>query len=306
MITLWRIVKNGFSTFLRNGVLSFASTTVMVLTLLSMSTFFVINVALTAGIESIREKIDLSAYLEDDADEEKILDLQNEIAAHEEVKIVKYVSKDEALERYREQNKHNPTLLESLEGIDNPLPASVEVKVNDPTYIAEVAATFDREEYAPIVDKVSYKENKLVIDRLVRATNFVQRIGVVATLAFGVISLVIIFNTIRIAVFSQKNDIEIMKLVGATNWYIRGPFILEGALYGIIGTLLSMIALAALMYYATPAINQYFGEAGMGVSGYLRNNVWLIFAAQLGIGVGIGVLSSWLALRRYLKKLIIK
>jgi len=93
-----------------------------------------------------------------------------------------------------------------------------------------------------------------------------------------------------------------MKLVGATNWYIRGPFIIEGALYGIIGTIISMIALAALLFYSSPSINQYFGEAGQGVSGYLRNNVWLIFIVQLGIGIAIGVLSSWLALNRYFKR----
>jgi cell division transport system permease protein len=302
MITLWRVIKNGLLTFLRNGVLSFASTTVMVLTLLSLSTFFIINVALNAGIDSIKEKIDLSAYLVDEAPEKDVLALQNEIANYNEVITVKYVSKDEALERYKEQNVNNQKLIESLEGIDNPLPASIEVKVTDPTYIENVASVFDREEYEPIVNKVSYKENKIVIDKLVSATNFIQKIGIAATLAFATISLVIIFNTIRIAVFSQKDDIEIMKLVGATNWYIRGPFILEGALYGIIGTLVSMIALAALLYYSSPSINQYFGEAGQGVSGYLRNNVWLIFIVQLGIGIAIGVLSSWLALNRYFKR----
>lgn len=302
MITLWRIFKNGFLTFFRNGVLSFASTTVMVLTLLSLSTFFVISVALNAGIDSVKEKIDLSAYLVDEADEREVLRLQNEIAGFQEVVTVKYVSKDEALERYKEQNINNQKLIESLEGIDNPLPASIEVKVSDPTYIENVASIFDREDYAPLVNKVSYKENKIVIDKLVRATNFIQKVGIVATMAFAVVSLVIIFNTIRIAVFSQKDDIEIMKLVGATNWYIRGPYIVEGALYGIIGTLISMLALSAILFYSSPSLNQYFGEAGVGVSSYLRNNTWLIFLVQLGIGVGIGVLSSWLALNRYLKR----
>lgn len=122
MITLWRIIKNGFITFFRNGVLSFASTIVMVLTLLSLSAFFVINVALNAGIDSIKEKIDLSAYILDEAEEETILSLQNEIAGYTEVAVVKYVSKDEALGRYKEQNKSNQKLIDSLEGLDNPLP----------------------------------------------------------------------------------------------------------------------------------------------------------------------------------------
>jgi cell division transport system permease protein len=301
MITVWRIIKNGFSTFIRNGVLSFASTTIMVLTLLSLSLFFIVNVALNAGIETVQEKIDLSAYLQDEAPEADVLALQKELADFAEVETVKYVSKDEALQRYKEQNKNNQKLLESLEGLDNPLPASIEVKVTDPQYIETIADTFDKEDYKSYVSKVSYKENKIVIDRLVKATKFIQRVGILATSAFGLVSLVIIYNTIRIAVFSQKNDIAIMKLVGATNWFIRGPFILEGALYGIIGTIISMIALAALLYYSAPSISNYFGESGSGVTSYLYDNVWLIFGIQLAIGVIIGVLSSTLALNRYLK-----
>lgn len=301
MITVWRIIKNGFSTFVRNGVLSIASTTIMFFTLLLLSLFFTVNVALNAGIEAVQEKIDLSAYLKDDAPEAQILALQTELASFPEVVSVKYVSKEEALSRYRDQNKNNQKLLESLEGLENPLPASMEVKVTDPQYIEKVAAVFDKTEHASYVNKVSYKENKIVIDRLVRATKFIQKVGITATTAFALISVVIIYNTIRIAVFSQKNDIEIMKLVGATNWFIRGPYILEGALYGIIGTVISMIVLAAILYYAAPSISSYFGEAGSGVTGYLNNNVWLIFGIQLIIGIAIGVLSSSLALSRYLK-----
>lgn len=301
MITIWRIIKNGFSTFVRNGVLSFASTTVMVLTLLSLSLFFIVNVALNAGIEAVQEKIDLSAYLKDEAPEAQVLELQTDLAAFTEVETVKYVSKDEALERYKEQNKNNQKLLESLEGLENPLPASIEVKVTDPQYIEKVAATFDKEDYKEYVSKVSYKENKIVIDRLVSATKYIQNIGISATTAFGIVSLIIIYNTIRIAVFSQKNDIEIMKLVGATNWFIRGPFVLEGALYGIIGTMISMVGLAALLYYASPSISNYFGESGSGVTSYLYDNVWLIFGIQFAIGIGIGVISSTMALNRYLK-----
>lgn len=301
MTALLRIIKNGFLAFFRNGVLSFASTTVMVLTLLSLSTFYIVNVTLNAGIDTIRQKIDLSAFVYDDADRGDILRLQNEIAVFPQVATVKYVSKDEALKRYKEQNADNPRLIETLEGIENPLPASIEVKVTDPNYIWKVASVFDKEEFKPLISQVSYRENQIVIDRLINATNFILRAGILATLAFATVSLIIIFNTIKIAVFSQKDDVEIMKLVGGTNWYIRGPYIIEGALYGIIGTIISMILLSTIFYYATPAFNQYFGEAGAGISDYLRTNAWLIFLVQLLIGVGIGVFSSWLALNRYLK-----
>lgn len=301
MITFYRIFKASIVNFFRNGVLSFASTTIMVLTLLCLSLFFIVNVALTTGIKAIQEKIDVSAYIQDTADEKDVVDLQTRLANLSEVRSVKYVSKGEALERYKVQNASNPKLLESLNDLDNPLPASLEVKVYDPGKLDQVTKVFDEDQYKLIIRKVSYKENKAVIDKLFKATEFIRKVGIGATAAFGLVTLIIVFNTIRIAIFSQKDDIEIMKLVGATNSYIRWPFILEGALYGIIATVLTMIILAAILYYTGPAMANYFGGVGSDVSGYLYRNAAMIFGLQLIIGILIGTLSSWLALRKYLK-----
>lgn len=301
MITILRIIKNGFLNFIRNGLLSFASTTIMVLTLLCFSLFFILNVALTTGIKAIQEKIDVSAYLQDTAKEKQILDLQNALANQSDVKTVKFVSKQEALERYKAQNAGNQKLLESLSDLDNPLPASLEIKTYSPDKLDSVTKIFEEDKYKPIVRKVSYKENKAVIDKLFRATEFIKKVGILATAAFGIVALIIIFNTIRIAIFSQKDDIEIMQLVGATNWYIRWPFIIEGALYGIIATIISMIALAAILYYTGPTLSNYFGGVGSDISNYLYNNAFPIFATQLFVGVAIGMVSSWLAMRKYLR-----
>lgn len=300
MITLWRIFKAGMINFIRNGLLSFASTTIMVLTLLTLSIFFIVNIAMTTGIKSIQDKIDVSVYIDDKAKETLIVELQNKLAGLSEVRSVKYVSKQEALERYKSQNAGNKKLLDSLAELDNPLPASLEVKVYNPDKLEKVAKTFDEEAYKPAIRKVSYKENKAVIDKLFRATELIKKVGVGATVAFGLISLIIIFNTIRIAIFSQKDDIEIMRLVGATNWFIRWPFILEGALYGVIATAITMIVLAAVLYYTGPVLSNYFGGVGSDVSNFLYNNVGLIFISQLATGVLIGMISSWLALRKYL------
>lgn len=301
MITVWRVIKNGLLNFVRNGVLSFASTTIMVLTLLTLSLFFIVNVAMNSGIKAIQEKIDISAYLSDKATETQVIELQKRLADLSEVKTVKYVSKTEALNRYKQQNVGNKELLASLEGMDNPLPASLEIKVYDPSKLDQVTKIFDEKQYALIVTKLSYKENKAVIDKLVKATNFIKEIGFAATAAFALVTLIIVYNTIRIAIFSQKDDIEIMRLVGGTNWYIRGPFIFEGALYGIIATAITMIVLAAVLYYISPSLNNYFGSTGTDTTNYLRNNIPMMVALQLVIGITIGVASSWLALRRYLR-----
>jgi cell division transport system permease protein len=301
MITLLRILKNGFVNFIRNGVLSFASTTIMVLTLLSLSVFFIINIVLNTGIQAIQNKIDVSAYIQDTAKETEIIDMQNKFASLAEVKSVKYVSKQEALERYKQQNAGNQKLLESLEGIDNPLPASLEIKVYDPSKLEQVTQIFEEEKYKPLIRSVSYKKNKVIIDKLFSATEFIRKVGFVATALFGLIALVIVYNTIRIAIFSQSTDIEVMRLVGATNWYIRGPFVFEGALYGIIATIISMVSLGAILYYTGPALGNYFGGVGTDITSYLYDNAFIILAMQLTIGILIGTLSSVLALRKYLK-----
>lgn len=301
MIMLLRIIKNGFINFIRNGVLSFASTTIMVLTLLSLSVFFIVNIVLNTGIQAIQNKIDVSAYIQDTAKETEIIDLQSKLASLPEVRSVKYVSKQEALERYKQQNVNNQKLLDSLTGIDNPLPASLEIKVYDPSKLEQVTKIFDKDEYKPIVRKVSYKENKIVIDKLFSATEFIKKVGFAATAIFALVALIIVYNTIRIAIFSQSNDIEVMRLVGATNWYIRGPFVFEGALYGIIATIISMVSLGAILYYAGPSLGNYFGGVGTDVTSYLYDNAFTILLLQLAIGMTIGILSSTLALRKYLK-----
>ncbi len=309
MITFFRIIKGGFLNFVRNGVLSFASTTIMVLTLLSLSVFYIASITINTGIDYIQSKIDISAFFDYEAEQAIIFELQNELASLPEVETVKFVSQDEALERFKEQKKDQKELIESIESLDeNPLQASIEIKMVNPDFIGNVADVLEKDEYEGIIatkengdKKISYKENKAVIDKLLSATRLIKNIGIVAITAFGAISFIIIFNTIRIAIFSQKNDIEVMKLVGATNWYIRGPFILEGALYGIIATIITMVSLAAILYYTAPNLNNAFTDIGLDISALLYNNVWLFLVAQLSLGIFIGVLSSWLSMRRYLK-----
>ena len=296
-----RVLKSGFSNFIRNGWLSVASITIMVLTLITMSLFLVVNVVLNTGIKSIQDKIDISVYFNDDAKQADIISLQEDLADLKEVKAIKYISKDEALKRYQEQNKDNPKLLESLKDTDNPLPSSLEVKVYDPSKLDSLTPVFDQKEYKLIIHKVSYKENKTIIDKLFQATQFTKQVGVVATLAFTVTALVIIFNTVKMAIFTRKEEIDIMKLVGATPGFIKGPFLIEGAIYGIISTFISIIILAAILFFMAPTLVHYFGGVGDDLSGFITDNIFLLIFAQLFMGIFIGTVSSWLAVRKYVK-----
>lgn len=301
MITIWRVLKAGFVNFGRNGILSLASTTIMVLMLFFVSLALFFSLAVNKGVEVIRNKIDISAYLNDTTTEKEILGLQEEIANLSEVKSVKYVSKEEALSRFKEQNSGNKKLLESLEGIENPLPASLEIKVYDPEKLEALSQTLEKEEYKEQVRKVSYKENKLVIDKITSGTKKAAIGSLIFAVVFGVVAVIIVFITVRVAIFSQRDDIEIMRLVGATNWFIRGPFVVEGAIYGIISPIFASMIMAALLFYAGPSLVNYAGTAGTEINNYLRDNSLVIFGTQLLVGILIGAISSWLALRRHLK-----
>lgn len=303
--TFYRLIKTGFTNFLRNGWLSLASTIIMTLTLLTIAIFLILNIVLTQGIQTIQDKIDISVYISDTAEGQTVLDLQKELSDNPDVKKVKYISKDEAKSRYQEKFKNNPQLKESLEdGGENPLPASLEIKTYNPDKLSTLLPIFEKEKYKSMVRKVSYKENKEVIDRLFKATEFIKKIGWGLATAFIVTSLIIIFNTIRTAIYTHKDEIEIMKLVGANPWFIKWPFLIEGIMYGVFGTILSLIAISITLRLLAVSFNSYFGEGDTGdqVFGFLMKNLATLVILMLGVGITIGVTSSSIAIRKYLKK----
>jgi cell division transport system permease protein len=295
------MVKSGLSSFARNGWLSVASITVMVLTLLTLSVFFILNIVLNTGIKTIQDKIDISVYFKDDVKQVQVIDIQNELANMSEVKAIKYISKEDAIAKFKEQNKDNQTLLDSASDPSFTLPASLEIKVYTTSSLDKITATVDADKYKASIEKISYKENKEIIDKLFRTTNVTKQIGIIITIAFTLVSLIIIFNTVRIAIFSRMEEIEIMKLVGATPWFIKGPFLIEGMLYGIISTAISITVLSSILYFSAPSIASAIGGVGNDISDFLRENIWQILLIQLTFGISIGVLSSWLAIRKHLR-----
>lgn len=305
MITTFiRIIKTGFTNLIRNGWLSIASTTIMTLTLFTIAIFLIMNIVLNQGIQTIQEKIDVSAYIKDEAKQEQIVALQEELSKNPDVKNIKYVSKDEALARYKEEFASNPTLKDSIPEGENPLPASIEVKVYNPDRLEAVMPVFDREEFKPLISKVSYKENKEVIDRLFQATELIKKLGWGLAIIFIITSLIVIFNTIRVAIFTHREEIDIMKLVGANPWFIKWPFIIEGIAYAVIATALSFGVIYVVLQSISTSLNSYFGASGTGdqVVGFLLNNSATLVVLQLSAGILIGVTSSYFAVRKHLKK----
>lgn len=305
LITFWRIVKSGTQNFVRNSTLAIAAMAVMVITLTIILFSIVANATFTQTIQSITDKITISVYLKDDVTEKRREQLVTDLRKLSNVKSIEYVSKDEALKRYKKQNEANSDLLVAISQTDNPLPASLDVKPKDPNRIQEIKDYLEKPEIKDLQsDETSYSgERQVAIDKITKATRFFRQAGVVGVIIFAVISMLIIFNTIRMAIFNRRDELNIMRLLGASSSYIRGPFVVETIIYGIVSGILSVVICNTLFVLSPSALE----ASTVGVldlqfaSDYFTNHFWLILISQTAIGIIIGAVSSIVASRRYLK-----
>lgn len=307
VITQIRIIKTGMQNFVRNLTLAIAAMAVMIITLTIILFSFIANATFNKTIQDITDKIDISVYLTDEVanDTSQRNQLIDDLEQIENVREVNFVSKDDALELYKEANKTNPDLLAAISQTDNPLPASLQVKPHDPNKIENIREYLERPEIKVLQsEETSYSgDRKDAIDKISQATLFIQRAGIVGIVVFMVVSILIIFNTIRMAIFNRRDELQIMRLLGASTWFIRGPFVVETIVYGVLSAMVSVLICNFLFVGAATA----FEASSLGVldinfaSQYFRSNYWIILTAQLGIGILIGAASSTIATRRYLK-----
>lgn len=307
LITQARIVKTGMQNFIRNATLAIAAMAVMVITLTIILFSIIANATFSNTIKQITDKIDISVYMKDQVanDTARREELISDLKGIENVREVEYVSKEEALEIYKEANKDNLDLLLAISQTDNPLPASLRIKPEDPNKIESIRTFLEKPEIKDLQsDETSYSgDRKEAIDKISRATAFLRRAGVVGIIIFTVVSILIIFNTIRMAIFNRRDELQIMRLLGASTWFIRGPFVVETVLYGIFSAIISVVICNSLFVISSSA----FEASSLGVldikyaSDYFADRFWLILTMQLAIGILIGAASSVIATRRYLK-----
>lgn len=304
-ISFGRIIKTGIVNFIRNAWLAIAAIAVMVITLTIVLFSVIANATFTNTVQQITDKIDISIYLKDDVTEEQRTQLITELDEFENVKSIEYISKDQALERYKVQNQDNLELLLAISQTDNPLPASLQIKPHDPNQIQEIKVFLEQPEIQELQsEETSYSgDRKEAIDKIAGATQFFRRAGVIGIAIFASISVLIIFNTIRMAIFNRREELAIMRLLGASTWYIRGPFVVESVIYGIISAILAVVLCQALFAVQASA----FDASTLGLldiryaSTYFAEKFWIILATALMLGILIGAVSSIVATRRYLK-----
>lgn len=300
LVSLKRIIKTAINSLIRNSWLSIACTLIMIVTLIVISVFVSLSIITNKVTEALKDRIDMAAYIDDKVTQEQINSLQKVLSSRTDVVNVTYISKDEALKIWQERNSDNQKIRDVITAQNNPLPRSLEIKTKKPEDLENIAKLLQSQDYAPLIKELSYKKNKDMINRLIKITDFVRVAGWSLSIVFILISLLVIYNTIRLTIFARSEEIEIMRLVGATDWYIRGPFIAEGVAYGVLATIIASLMIYAAFKLIMPWAQNYLGGFDLG-SGYLGVSFIMVVLLQLGVGVLLGVSCSIFAVKRHLK-----
>jgi cell division transport system permease protein len=303
-ITIKRISKTGFVQFWRNGVVSLSAVLVMIITLFVIGLVIFTSALLTRSLQAIENKVDINVYFTTAASEPEVLKIKKAIETLPEVAFVEHVTPEQALENFRVRHQNDQKTLDALSELSgNPLGAVLNVKTKEASQY-EGVATFLDTNYptnvdGSIIERVNYFQNKVAIDRLGQIIDAGERLGAIVTVLFILISIVITLNTIRLAMYISKDEINVMKLVGASGRFITGPFLVTGAMYGLMSSIITLILFWPFTYWLGPITERFFVD--VNIFEYYLSSFGEMFLIIVGSGIVIGSISSLLAIKRYLK-----
>lgn len=305
LMTFRRIIRTGCINFVRNTWLSIAAVAIMVITLTIILFSIIANATFAHTIKQTTDKINVSMYLKDSVTKKQTDILITQLKQLDNVESVTYISKDQALKNFKQQYANNVNILLAATESGNSLPATIQIKPRDVNRLDTIKSFIDKPEIqAQQSDKTSYSgQLKVAVDNISKAARFLRKAGIVGVAVFAVISIMIIFNTIQMAIFNRRDEITIMRLLGASTWYIRGPFVIESIIYGIFSAVISIALLNSLFAVSSSTLQ----ASSLGLldinyaNNYFANHFWLFLTMQLSIGIFIGIVSSVIATRRYLK-----
>ncbi len=302
-IRLQRVLRSGWINFRRNGLVSYAAILVTTITLSVATGIFLAQAVLDSAITQVQEKVDIAVYFKVDASEDSILALQETLQTLPEVSTTAYISADDQVLNFRERHADDYLTLQALEELgENPFGGSLLIKAKDSTQYESIARVLEGDsdiarDNAVIIERINYSQNKLVIDRLNMLIANINDIGFAVTFVLGLISIVIVYTTVRLTIYIAKEEIGIMRLVGASTAYVRAPFMVGGLLYGFFAFLISVALFLPLTYFAGRHATDILG---FNIYTYYLTHFFSIGGVVLLIGLFLGAVSSYLAVRRYL------
>lgn len=299
-----RIIRSGFTNFWRNSFVTVAAVFVMTIALLVLGSLLYLGAMLDSSLEQVEQRVDVNVYFATDAPEDEILQLQSVLESRQDVMSVTYTSQEDALSEFRRENSEDDLVVQALEELEsNPLGASLNVQATNPDRYGEIVSFLESNRSSvsgaqDIIDRINYYQNQQAINRLSNVVQSIDTFSFITMLIFAIIAGLIVFNTIRLAIFSARDEISVMELMGASQSYIRGPFVVEGILYGIVSALLTIGIFYPLALWGGGATENFFGT--MSSFDYFVNNFAELFVILMIGGIILGGVSSYIAVRRYL------
>ncbi|MEA1925835.1 MAG: permease-like cell division protein FtsX [Patescibacteria group bacterium] len=304
-----RTLKAGAKNFFRNGWLSIATIGVIVIALFIVNVQIAVMFANNLLLNAVEDRVNVSVYVNTDVQEDEIMNIRQEIKEYPEVKSIEYISRKQALADFKERSKNNETILKSIEEIgSNPLGAVLNIKAHDPDQYETIASKIDQASFSEKISRVNYLKYKDIIGNLNREIKSNQKGAIILAVTLSFIAVLITFNSIRTTIYSHRQEIEIMKLIGSSNNYIRFPFIWEGVFYGIAAAAVSVpltyfylqfIGNEEVTNSIIPLSNTRFIK--IFLTEYFMKNLMLVVLFQCAFGVLLGVFSSVITIRKYLK-----
>lgn len=296
-----RILKFSLQDISRNVWLSVVTITILILAMFSINTLILTQTISTSAVKAIKEKINISLYLTSDSSEMDILALKDKIKAMDRVKDVKYISKQEALDSFRANNEDNEEILQALVELgQNPLSPSLVITPYNTDEVADLIEELKVID-SDIIESRDFSDNSLILNKINNITKRVNDIGIFIIIIFVITSLLVIYNSIKVAIYTHKREIEIMRLVGASNVFIYAPYLMSAVVYTLVALIIIVAISFPLLSLAQPYLEVFFVDYSINVVSYFTNNFLAIFGIQfLGIAV-INILASYLAVKKYAK-----
>lgn len=300
-LSFLRIIKFSFQDIGRNIWLSIVTITILILALFSINLLLTVNVISNSAIESVKEKIDINLYLKADTSEDKILALKAEISEFKHVKDINYISKAEALESFKIKHKNDPEILDALRELGkNPLTPVLLIKANSIDDYDGLISSLNKID-DEIIESRNFDDHKLILGKINNISDKISKAGVFISLIFIVISILVVFNAIRVAIYTHRKEIRIMKLVGASNSFVKAPFLISGIIYSLIGTIVVIAVFYPFLTLLQPYLETFFVSYEINIVSYYNANFIKIFGLQFLGATLINIVASFIAIGRHSK-----
>lgn len=302
MLSLFRVIRFALQHIRRNLWLSLVTVTLLILPLISMNIIIGLGAIGRAATTAIQDKIDVSVYFKSTVTNEEAQSVRTALLGMSEVKAVDYIPKEAALERFKQRHVDDPVILESVDALgENPFGATLAVKARQIDDYPKILQTLERDDFSKLIEEKNFEDHRATVARINQVMSNVRTFGIVVASVFMLIAVLIVVNSIRIAIYTHREEVGVMRLVGAGNAFIRGPFLVKGIILSLLAILVTLLLVYPALNFVQPYVNNLFDGNGLNLVKYYNSNFVRIFGGQFLAIVTLTVVSTTLAIRRYLK-----